>query len=333
TALGDTTPESVQLAAAQGTFAASNVEAVHYYSLGMEQQFAGKMDEALQSFKKAKELDPNFARAYAGMAAAAGNLGQVQDAEKYAKEAITHLDRLTERERYRVRGQYYIRTENWRGCVEEYSELMKQYPADNIGQSNLAVCFARAMNMSQAMEEAQRAVQMSPKDVAVRMNSSLFACYASEFQSCERAAREAIQLNPAYEEAYFALAYAQLGQNQFAQATETYQELQKMSPWGASLAASGLANLAMYQGRFRDAIQILDKGIAADLAAKNPDAAADKLWMLAEANLLRGDKQAAIRAADRALGSSQSIKTRFLAARIFVEAGQTVKEIGRASCR
>ncbi len=42
-ALGDTTPESVQLAATQGTFAASNLEAVHQYSIAMEQQFAGKM--------------------------------------------------------------------------------------------------------------------------------------------------------------------------------------------------------------------------------------------------------------------------------------------------
>ncbi len=74
------------------------------------------------------------------MAATAGNLGQSQNAEKYAKLAMEHVDRMTERERYRVRGLYYIRTENWQKCIEEYSELMKQYPADNIGQNNLAVC-------------------------------------------------------------------------------------------------------------------------------------------------------------------------------------------------
>jgi tetratricopeptide (TPR) repeat protein len=86
-----------------------------------------------------------------------------------------------------------------------------------------------------------------------------------------------------------------------------------------------LANVALYQGKFRDAVQILEKGVSADLADKNPDAAADKLWMLAEANLLRGDKAAAIAAADRALASSQSIKIRFLTARIFAEAGDTAK--------
>ena len=189
-ALGDTTPESVQLAATQGSFATSNVGAVHLYSIGMEQQFSGKMVDALQSFSKASELDPNFARAYAGMAAAAGNLGQAQNAEKYAKLAMEHVDRMTERERYRVRGQYYIRIENWQKCIEEYSELLKQYPADNIGRSNLAACYARTLNMPKAMEEARRGLDLSPKEVAARMNFTLYACYATDFQSCEAGVRK-----------------------------------------------------------------------------------------------------------------------------------------------
>src|SRR5258708_9431028 len=68
-ALGDTTPESVQLQAAGGAFTAASLEVVHDYGIGMEQQFAGNMQDALQSFSKAAELDPNFDRAYARMAA------------------------------------------------------------------------------------------------------------------------------------------------------------------------------------------------------------------------------------------------------------------------
>jgi tetratricopeptide (TPR) repeat protein/predicted Ser/Thr protein kinase len=324
-ALGDTTPESVQLTATQGTFAASNVEAVHQWSTGMQQQFAGRWEDALQSFSKAAELDPNFARAYAGMAAAAGNLGQVENAEKYAKLAMEHVDRMTERERYRVRGLYYIRTENWQKCVEEYSELMKQYPADNVGQNNLAFCYAFLLNMPKAMEEAQRGLQLAPKDVMAHMNFALYACYAGNFQSCERGAGEVLKLNPAYEEAFLALAYAQLGQNQLPQAAETYQKLEKVSAWGASLAASGMGGLALYQAKLQEAIQILEKGAAADLAAKNPDAAADKFVMLAEARVLQGEKPSARAAAESALANSQSVKIRFLAARAFVEAGEIAK--------
>jgi tetratricopeptide (TPR) repeat protein/predicted Ser/Thr protein kinase len=324
-ALGDTTPESVQLAATQGSFAAGNIEAVHYYGMGMEQQFAGKLEDALKSFSKAVELDPNFARAYAGMAGTYGNLDQAQNAEKYAKLALQHVDRMTERERYRLRGQYYISIQNWQKCVEEYSELLKQYPADNSGHSNLAECYGYMLNMPKAMEVAKQGLQLAPKSVMSRMNFTLYSCYASDFQSCEGGAREVFQLNPQYEEAFLALAYAQAGENQLAQAAETYQNLEKVSPWGASLAASGRGELAVYEGRIRDAIQILETGAAADLAAKKPDMAADKFLLLAYANLLHGDKQAAVKAADKALLNSQTTKVRFLAARTFVEAGDIAR--------
>ena len=324
-ALGDTTPESVQLAAAQGSFATGNLEAAHQYGVGMEQQFAGNMQDALQSFSKAAQLDPNFARAYAGMAAAAGNLGQFQDAEKYAKLAMQHVDRMTERERYRIRGIYYIRTGNWQKCVEEYSALTKQYPSDNIGENNLASCYARMGDMSKAMEEGQRALQLTPKDVMAHNNFALYSCYAGDFQTCEREGREVQKLNPSLEEGYLVLAYSQLGQGQLPQAAESYQQLQNLGAGGASLAASGLGDLALYEGRYRDAQQIFEKGAAADVAAKTPDRAADKFVMLAYGDLLRGDKPSASVAAEKALTNSQSLKIRFMAARTFVEAGETAK--------
>lgn len=324
-ALGDTTPESVQLAAAQGTFQASNLEAVHQYSIGMEQQGEGKTEDALKSFSKAVELDPNFARAYAGMAALAGDLGQTQNAEKYAKLAMEHVDRMTERERYFVRGMYYVSAGNWQKCIEEFGDLVKQYPADRFGQNNLATCYVELHDMPKAMEEGRKALQLAPKDAATRLNYALYSCYATQFESCEHEANEVFKINPNYEEAFLALAYAQTGQNQIAEAAATYQKLEKVSSWGASLAVSGLANLAMYQGRFREAAEMLEKGASADLAAKKPDAAADKFIMLAYAEILRGDKKAASAAADKALANSQSSKIRFLAGRTYVEDGDVAK--------
>ena len=107
-ALGDTTTESAQLERAGGAFTAASLEVVHQYGIAMEQQDSGKFEEALRSFAKVAELDPKFARAYSGMTSAALTLDQLQDAEKYIKLAMEHVDRMTDRERYRVRGSYYI---------------------------------------------------------------------------------------------------------------------------------------------------------------------------------------------------------------------------------
>jgi tetratricopeptide (TPR) repeat protein/predicted Ser/Thr protein kinase len=324
-ALGDTTPESVQLAATQGSFQVGSLEAAHQYGLGMEQQFSGKMQDALNSFSKAAELDPNFGRAYSGMASSARNLGRPDDAEKYFKMAMEHVDRMTERERFRTRGVYYLTIGNYPKCVEEYSSLLSQFAADNIGHSNLAFCYERLRNMPKAMEEARRSVEISPNGLVQRLNLSLFATYAGNYKAGEEEARKVLAINPTYEQAYMTMADAQIGQAQVQQATETYKKLGSLSRSGASSAALGLAELANYEGKFGDAERILRPGIAADLAAGEKESAADKLVSLSYLYLSSGQTRQAIDAAEKALANSKRVTIRFLAARVFAETGEATR--------
>src|SRR6266581_387121 len=329
-ALGDTTPESVQLTAVAGAFTASSLEVVHDYGMGMEQQFAGSSKDALQSFSKAAELDPNFARAYAGMAAASRNLGNAQDAEKYVKMAMEHVDRMTERERYRIRGLYYVYTGDFPKCIEEYTSLVKLYPSDNIAHINLAACYGELRNFPKAAEELQRAVEIYPNAAVPRMDLSIYASYAGDFKTAEQQARVALQNNPSFETAHLALAYAQLGQGQMAQAAETYQKLEKLSPLGVSISGSGLADLALYEGRFSDAVKMLEHGASADLAAKN-SRAAEKFAALAYTQLSWGHNRQALDAAKSALSNSDKVNIRFLMARVLVEAGEASKALALAN--
>lgn len=91
------------------------------------------------------------------------------------------------------------------------------------------------------------------------------------------------------------------------------------------MASVGLADLAIYEGRFADAARQFEQGAAADLQAKRPENAANKLAALAHAQLLRGESRAAVASADKALANSQSVQVRFLAGRVFAEAGDTAK--------
>src|SRR6266702_2306319 len=322
-ALGDTTPESVQLTAAGGAFQAASLEAVHQYAIGSEQQFAGKMQDSLASFSKVAELDPNFARAYAGMAAAAANLDRQQDAEKYIKLAMEHVDRMTERERYRTRGLYYARAGNWGKCVEENSELVKLYPADNIGHNNLAVCYRSLHNTPKAIEELHRALEVLPHNRFARVNLATFLSYTGDFPASEREARTVLEASPSYEAAYVALANAQVGQGQLAEAIKTYRQLERVSDLGQSVAAPGLADIALYEGRLGDAAQLLQHGAAVALQAGRRDSAAADFALLGHTQLLRKQKAAALAALEKALANSKSVSARFLAARVYVAAGET----------
>jgi tetratricopeptide (TPR) repeat protein len=166
---------------------------------------------------------------------------------------------------------------------------------------------------------------MLPKSALYRMNLSFLSSAGGDFLAGEQEARTALQLNPSSESSYLMLGEAQLGQGQLAQATESYRQLEKLRGMGSSMAATALADLAVYEGRFDEAVRILEQGAAADLAAKSPDAAANKFAALAYTQLSKGQKGLAVKAAEKALANDQTVSIRFLAARIFVECGDVIK--------
>jgi tetratricopeptide (TPR) repeat protein len=237
---------------------------------------------------------------------------------------MEHVDRLTDRERYRTRGFYYFTTGNSQKCIEEYGELVKLYPSDNVGQANLAGCYAQVREYAKAISAAQRAVEIVPQGVLQRSVLSFYMSYGGEFAGAEREARKAIEISPSAI-ANLALADAQVGLGQMSQAAETYRGLQKLNTQGASLAAAGLADLAAYDGRFNEAVKLLETGASADIAAKNPESAGAKYAVLSQLQLLRREKAPAVAAATKALTLSQDIAVKFFAARTFIEVGETAK--------
>jgi tetratricopeptide (TPR) repeat protein len=321
-ALGDDTSDSAQRFAME-TLSAASLDVVRDYAMGMEALSDSRNEDARKSFLSAVQRDPKFGAAYAAMAIASANVGQQQEAEKHVKEAVRHLDGMTERERYRTRGLFYYVTGDYQACVKEYSDLVARFAADAAAHNNLALCSTKLRNVPVALEEMRQVVDILPKRALYRVNLALYAAYGGDFQTSEQEARVAEQLGSRW--GALALAFAQLGQGQVAQATETYQRLGKVDELGVSQMASGLGDLAIYEGRFSDAVRILEKGAAADGATGNPDRAAAKLAMLARAHVLRGQKKAAVDAAERALAISHAAKIRFLAARVFVEAGEVAR--------
>jgi len=262
----------------------------------------------------------------AGKAIASRNLGEYQDAEKYIKEAIAHIDRMTERERYRTRGMFYFITGDYQRCVEEYGSLIARYSSDVSAHNNLAICYSYLRNIPKTIEEMRRASEILPKRVLYRFNLAAFESLGGDFKTAERDVRAALEVEPSNEKGYLILATAQLGQDQLTQAADTYHKLEGISATGASFAASGLADLDIYEGRYSDAVPILTDGAAADLSAKHPDRAAGKFAPLAYVESLRGQKGPALDAAERALAAnSKDVKIRFLAGLSFAQLDQPAK--------
>jgi tetratricopeptide (TPR) repeat protein len=317
TALGDETSESDQIFA-MTSLSATSLDVVRHYVAGMEASSNSKFEEARQNFATAVELDPRFGIAYTSLAAALRNLGRQQDAEKYLNESLKYLDEMTERERYSTRGYFYLATRDYQLCVKEYGELIARYGADVVGRNQRALCMSRLRDMRGAVDEMRYVVNLLPNRTVFRINLALYTNYLGEFQNAEKEARALPQSD---EYGTLALAFAQLGQGKIDDAIKTYERLETLGPLGASFAPSGLADVAILEGRFSHAVRILEQGAARELASKKSDAAAKKFAALAYAELSRGQKRAAVAAAEKALANSKGVKVRFLAARTFVAAG------------
>ena len=318
-ALGDDTSDDAQRFA-MATWTANSIDVVHEYAVALEAVSNTNYDEARRRFSKTVELDPDFGPGYVGLAVVAQGTGRQQDAEKYATEAIRHVDRMTEKERLHARGHFYSVTSDYEACVKEFSELIARFAQDAAAHNNLAFCSSRLRDTGKAVNEMRQVVSILPNRSLYRVNLSLYAAYGGDFQLAEQEAQTAQKMKSRW--AWLTLAFAYLGQGELAKATDAYQQLAKVDALGVSQSAAGLGDLAMYEGRYADAARILDASATADLAAKDPDRAATKIVTLATVNMLRGRKDASIAAARRALENSRAVKIRFMAAHVFVEAGE-----------
>jgi eukaryotic-like serine/threonine-protein kinase len=327
--LGDQTPESVQLAAAE-TYTTRSLDAAHEYALAQVAQFSGNYNDAIEHSLKALQFDPDLGRAYVVLAVVYNNMKQPQQAEKYFQLALSKIDTMSEREKYRTRGSYYLVARKPDQAIEELQQLVARYPADNTGLANLALAYFYRRDMARALEEGRRAVQIYPKNTIQRNNVGLYAMYAGDFEAAIREQQGVIEMNPNLVLGYVGTAVPQLALGRPDDASATYHQLEKLGPDGASAAAAGLADIALYQGRTSDAIRILEAGISSDAANKNPDGAAVKMATLAQAQLLARNPGEAARAAERALATSHEVPIQFWAARAYIGANQDAKALAIA---
>jgi eukaryotic-like serine/threonine-protein kinase len=149
----------------------SSLEALKAQSLGYEQSSRGKFLEAIPFYKRALELDPNFAYAYVGLAAQYNNTNQPKLAAEYAEKAFALRDRVSELERLRISVFYYLfatgETEKGIEALEMYKAT---YPRDGRAPINLSDACLRIGQFEKAATEGREGVRLNPNSAAAYNN-------------------------------------------------------------------------------------------------------------------------------------------------------------------
>ena len=248
---------------AKETFTAKNLEAAHAYARAQSLQYAGKYVEAMEFYEEALSHDPNFGRAYSGLALSAHALGRTEQADELWKKALSTLGSMTERERLRTLGLYYsVVTRNFDKAIETYETLVEKYPADDAAHNGLAVQYFLALDFDRAREAGAELLDIYPNSVMGRSNYALYAMYATDFDTAVAEAEKVRAADPTYFKAWLPVAIKALSEGDVGAARDAYAEMLAGGTRGELTAQLGLADTSMFAGEFDRAADEFAAGVA-----------------------------------------------------------------------
>jgi eukaryotic-like serine/threonine-protein kinase len=191
-----------------------SLEALKAYSQGQKTFFATGPTPALPFYKRAVELDPNFAMAYATMSAAYYNLNEAGRAGENALKAYNLREKVSERERLSIEVLYY-------------------------------------MNVTGELEKAAQAYEMweqnDPQNASVHGNLSFISLALGNLEMFLQESREAMRLQPNADIAYANLGAAYQSLNLLDEAEAVYSQAERRKLGSELLLANGY-NLAFVKG-------------------------------------------------------------------------------------
>jgi serine/threonine protein kinase/tetratricopeptide (TPR) repeat protein len=140
-----------------------SLEALQSYSLATEKNLQGQIVPSLPFFKRAIQLDPNFAMAYVGLGYTYSNLGEPGLAALNFKKAHDLLGRVTEREKLHIEAAYYWNVVGDLGKTLQAQEVLEQtYPRDKWAPNDLSIIYRQLGQHEKALAEAQEAARRDP---------------------------------------------------------------------------------------------------------------------------------------------------------------------------
>ena len=142
-----------------------SLEALQAYTRAKRIQMSGESD-SIPYFKRALELDENFAAAYAALGTEYENRGQSTLAIANYQRAYDLRNRVSQRERLNIEGHYYDAvTGEMEKAIQNYKEASLKDPRDTKPHQNLSVVYEEIGQYDKAVEEAQETMRLAPDNV------------------------------------------------------------------------------------------------------------------------------------------------------------------------
>jgi DNA-binding winged helix-turn-helix (wHTH) protein/tetratricopeptide (TPR) repeat protein len=258
-----------------------SLEALKAYSLGRKTGFTKGATAALPFYKRAVELDPNFAMAYRGISAVYTNRSEVGRATENARRAYELRAKVSERERFSIEATYYMHaTGELDNAVEVYELWQQTYPRDFLPYGNLGVVYGCLGNWEKALEETREGLRLEPS------NQVSFGNLAKDYTTLNRLDEAEAAYKGAQERKLESEFLSFYGYQVFFGKDDAEQMAEILSaavgkPGPEDLLLAGQADTQAWHGSFRSARELTRQ--AMDSAQRNNAKEAAALYQTAAA--------------------------------------------------
>ena len=163
-----------------------------YFFLGFTYAMLQRYQEAMEAYKEAIRLKPNYAEAHYNLGLAYGNLGRYQEA------------------------------------VEAYKQSIRVKPDDAVAYINMGTAYGGLGRNQEAMEAYKQAIRLKPNYAEAHYGLGLAYGNLGRYQEAVKACKEAIRLKPDLADAHYNLGVAYLFLGDKALALEEYKLLKDL---------------------------------------------------------------------------------------------------------
>lgn len=231
-----------------------SLEALKAYSQGLRTRRTNSDFDAVPFFRRAIDLDPEFALAYARLGTVYSNLSQPEEARKMTTRAYELRQKVSEAERHYIEARYFTTVDpDVQKALDVYRVWLATYPNDYTALVNSALLHKQQGDRGEAIRKLELATQVAPDQPLSFVNLGQTYFETGDYESAKRVLNNALKLQDStgsriglYQIAIFT-GDMKLAEEQVAAVRGRRDEVEMVTirMFGAS-----------YRGRFREAAEL-----------------------------------------------------------------------------
>ena len=240
------------------TLACTTENSVAHYNLGYALSAEGKTTDAIEQFKQALQINPDYAEGQ-------NNWGNALASQGKVTEAIEHYERALQinpdyAEGHNNLGLALAGQGKLDEAVQHYDRALQIKPDFADAHNNLGLALARQGKGTEAIEQYERALEIKPDFVEARVNWGLALAGQGRLDEAVDQYGRALQIKPDYAQARYELGITLAKQGKWNEAIEQYQQALQIKPDYAE-AHIDLGVALSRQGKLTEAIEHFERAL------------------------------------------------------------------------